>query len=331
MNSGNILITGAGGYIGSVLTRMALEKGYSVKALDRFFFGKETLPQKNKQLEIIEDDIRNVTIDIMDKTIAVIDLAAFSNDPSGEIDPSITNSINYRGRLGIARLAKTAGVKKYILPSSCSIYGYQDGIIDETSEVRPLTTYAKANYALENDLIDIADSKFCVVILRLATVYGKSFRMRFDLAINGMTKDFISKGKIRILKDGNQWRPFVHIRDACRAMLACLDAKPAVINRQIFNVGCNEQNFRIFDLAERVAAAIGKPFDYEWYGEPDHRSYHVNFNKISRTLDFVPGVDVEEGVREISDGIVSGELDISSLKTITVAWYKKIIEDGVVI
>ena len=326
-----ILVTGAGGYIGSVLVPMLLEKGYSVVALDRFFFGKDKLPQANEKLEIVEDDIRLFDPAILKDIDAVIDLAALSNDPAGELDPVKTWSINYLGRFRVATFAKIMGVKRYILPSSCSVYGFQEVLVDENSPTNPLTTYAKANLKAEKDILRLADSKFTVVVLRQATVYGLSPRMRFDLAINGMVRGFFKNGKIPILKDGNQWRPFVHVRDTSKAMILALEAPKEKVNKEIFNVGSDEQNYQIFDLARRVAKAVGIPFKYEWYGIPDHRSYRVSFKKIKEILNFSPDYNAEKGAAEIWEALKSGKLNPDDPKTITVEWYKHLLKKGVMI
>ncbi len=326
-----ILVTGAGGYIGSVLVPMLLEKEYNVVALDRFFFGKDKLPQGNKNLEVIEDDIRFFDSAILKDIDAVIDLAALSNDPAGELDPVKTWSINYLGRFRVATLAKLMGVKRYILPSSCSVYGFQEELVDENSHTNPLTTYAKANLKAEEDILKLADNKFTVVVLRQATVYGLSPRMRFDLAINGMVKGFFKNGKIPILRDGNQWRPFVHVRDTSKAMILVLEAPKEKVNKEIFNVGSDEQNYQIFDLAKRIAEAIGIPFKYEWYGLPDHRSYRVSFKKIKKVLNFSPDYDAEKGATEIWEALKSGKLNPDDPKTITVEWYKHLLKEGVMI
>ncbi len=322
-----ILVTGAGGYIGNVLTRMLLEEGYSIRALDTFWFGKERLPD-HPDLELVTGDIRSVGIEVMDGVNSIIDLAAISNDPAGELDPLMTWSINHLGRFRIATLGKNAGVSRYILPSSCSIYGFQDEEVDEKSDVNPLTTYAKANLAAENDVLSLSDENYCVTVIRQATVYGLSMRMRFDLAVNGMTKGFFQKGKIPLMRDGKQWRPFVHVKDTSKAMMKILQAEKKEVNGQIFNVGSDAQNYQIFNLAEKVAEGQGVPFEFEWYGDPDHRSYKVSFQKILDAVSFDPDWKAEDGAKEIRDALDNGNLDPEDPSTITLGWYKSLIEDG---
>ncbi len=321
-----VLITGAGGYIGSVLVRLLLEHGYNVVAVDRFFFGKQTLPAQAKGLEALQEDIRWLDESALRGVDAVIDLAALSNDPSGELDPQKTWEINHQGRVRIARLAKEGGVSKYIFPSSCSVYGFQEGLLDETSSVNPLTTYAKANFQTEQDILPLANERFCVVVLRQATAYGFSPRMRFDLAINGMTRGLFKDGKIPILRDGTQWRPFIHVKDTARAMVLMLEAPVHLVNGQIFNVGSDEQNYQIMPLAEMVARATALPFNYEWYGSTDHRSYRVSFQKIHRVLGYEVENAPSDGAREIYEALKNKLVDPDDPKTITVQWYKHLLE-----
>jgi len=321
-----VLVTGAGGYIGTVLVPLLLEKGHEVVALDRFFFGMDNFEKalNGNKVDVVKSDIRWFEPNLLEGIDAVIDLAALSNDPAGELDESKTMDINHKARANIARLAKEKGVKRYILPSSCSIYGFRDPeeLIDETFEPNPLTAYARANLAAENDSLPLADDSFTVVALRQSTVYGLSHRMRFDLAINGMTMGFYLKGKIPILRDGTQWRPFVHVKDTSRALIAAMEADSKLVNGQIFNVGSNEDNVQIFELAERVAKAIGVPFEYEWYGAPDHRSYRVTFDKITNTLGYKTTVTIEEGAEEIYKALQDKTTDPEDMRTITVKWYK---------
>lgn len=324
-----ILVTGAGGYIGSVLVPMLLEVGHEVVAVDRFLFGREVLPDQADGLTVVQDDVRRIPTAILEGVDAVVDLAALSNDPAGELDPEKTWEINHRARVRLAHLAKEQGGRRYLLPSSCSVYGFQDGLLDESSPPNPLTTYAKANLQAERDILPLADPEFCVVVIRQATVYGYSPRMRFDLAINGMVRGFFRNGRIPILRDGTQWRPFIHVRDTCRAILLMLEAPADRVNGEVFNVGSDDQNVQIMPLARRVAEAMGVPFEYEWYGLPDHRSYRVSFRKIADRLGYRTAYTIEDGAREVYRALCEGRMDPDDPRTITVAWYKHLIEKGV--
>jgi nucleoside-diphosphate-sugar epimerase len=321
-----ILVTGAGGYIGSVLVPSLIESGYDVIGVDLFFFGRQTLPPEDSHLKILREDIRSLSERVFQGVDAVIDLAALSNDPSGELDPERTWEINYQGRVRVAELAKKAGVKRYILPSSCSVYGFQEAVLDESSAPNPLTTYAKANLRAEQDVLTLADNRYCVVVLRQATVYGPSPRMRFDLAINGMVRGYLKNEKIPVLRDGTQWRPFVHVRDTTRAMQMMIEAPVGDVSGEVFNVGSDEQNCQIMSLAQRVVKAMDKPFKFEWYGHPDHRSYRVSFQKIKERLGFRANLTPEDGAREIVEQIREGLLNPDDPKTITVQWYKHLME-----
>ncbi len=326
MKGGRVLVTGGAGYIGSVLTGLLLDHGYDVTVLDRLFFGNTLQHLAGRAgLTIVQDDVRWFDPALLRGVDAVLDLAALSNDPAGELDPEKTMEINHRGRARVARLAREAGARRYILASSCSVYGFQDGLLEETSPVDPLTTYARANYMAEEDVLPMADERFGVTVLRQATVYGLSPRMRFDLAINGMTLGLVQKGCIPVLRDGTQWRPMVHVRDTCRAFLTVLEAERDLVNGEIFNVGSDDQNFEILPLARRVAAAVERPFEFEWYGLPDHRSYRVSFRKIEERLDYHTRVTVEDGAREIAQALQSGAVQDGPI-TRTVEWYKTLLQ-----
>jgi len=321
-----ILVTGGAGYIGSILVRLLLKEGYDVRVLDRFFFGQDPLKEIEDQIDIIKGDIRWIDPDVLNGIDVVMDLASLSNDPSGELNPKKTMEINFKGRVRIAKLAKKNGVSRYIFPSSCSVYGFQDGIITEESNTNPLTTYAKANILTEQEIFPLSDKNFTVVSLRQSTVYGFSPRMRFDLAINGMVLGFYKNGKIPIMRDGTQWRPFVHVRDTSKAFILAMEAEKELVNGEIFNVGSNESNYQIFPLAKLVAESIGKPFRYEWYGSPDHRSYKVCFDKIVKILKFKPDYTPKYGAEEVYKALEDGVVDPNDLRTITIQWYKHILE-----
>lgn len=321
-----VLVTGGAGYIGSILSRILLEKGYEVTCLDRLFFGIDAIKEIADKVRLIKDDIRWFKPEILRGIDAVFDLASLSNDPSGELEPQKTLEINYKGRVRVANLSKKYGVAKYVLASSCSVYGFQEGILTEESSLNPLTTYAKANVLAEKEILSLADRSFSATALRQATVYGYSPRMRFDLAINGMVLGFYKNGKIPIMRDGKQWRPFVHVKDTSNAFIKVLEADSELVNGQVFNVGSNDQNIQIFDLAKLVAESISLPFNYEWYGSPDKRSYRVSFNKIKETLNFKLRYPPKKGAKEIYNALEDERVSGADPRTITVKWYNHILE-----
>lgn len=320
-----VTITGGSGYIGSILSQLLVDAGYRVRVLDRFFFG-DTIPE-SKHIEKIKVDSRSLSSDLLEGSYAVLDLAAISNDPAGELDPVKTLDINYRARRRLQELASDAKVERYILASSCSVYGFQDGILDETASINPLTTYAEANILAENSALDLHSkgTDMAITLFRQATMYGLSPRMRFDIAVNGMTLGMWQNGNIPMLRDGTQWRPMIHIRDTSKAFIAALNAPKENVDGELFNVGSDEQNYQIMQCAELVAKGMGIPFKFEWYGDPDHRSYRVSFDKIKKILGFTPDWTPDLAAAEILDALKSGAV-VPDEKTKTLGWYTTLIE-----
>jgi nucleoside-diphosphate-sugar epimerase len=322
-----VLVTGAGGYIGSTLIQLLIEAGYRVVGLDRYFFGKELLGDilEAENFTSVVKDIRDIEPDDFAGVDAVCDLAALSNDPSGDLDPALTFSINHVGRVHVANMAKTAGVRRYILASSCSVYGHgDDGQLDENSQPRPLTTYAKANLAAEQEILPLATPDFCVTVLRQASVFGLSKRMRFDLVINLMTLNAVEKGRLFITGGGRQWRPIVHVSDTSRAFIRVLEADSAKVNGEIFNVAAS--NMQVLGIAYTVREAIPFPIEMQIVpDDPDKRNYNVSFDKIARVLDYSARVTVADGVSEIYEALKLGRIAAEPW-TYTTGWYKRLLE-----
>ena len=314
-----VLVTGGSGYIGSVLVPRLIQNGHQVVVVDRFFFGDSL--QEDSQLTKIKADSRDLDKSYFKGIDAVIDLVAMSNDPSGEAFSEATYQINHQSRVNTAILAKDSGVQRYILPSSCSIYGFQEEgyIADESSKTNPLTVYAKANEMAEKDILPLADSSFTATVIRQATVYGFSKRMRFDLAINGMTHGAWETRQLPLMRDGTQWRPMIHVKDTSEAMIYLLTKNSNDINGEIFNVGSESNVYQLGALAERVAKTVGDDVAIEWYGDKDIRSYNVSFKKLA-DLGFKTKYKAEDGVKEILSKLESGELE-KTKKTITLEWY----------
>ena len=317
-----ILITGAAGYIGSMLTPFLVSKGFKVIAVDRFFFGD--FKKKIRNVKIIKADIRNLDSKIFKNVYSVIDLAAISNDLTGEKFKKETRDINFISRLNNAKKAKKNGVKKYILPSSCSNYGKipNSDVADEGYKLNPLTNYSKANANAEKEILKLANDNFCVTILRQGTVYGYSPRMRFDLVINRMTHDAWKNNLVNLLRDGTQRRPTLHIKDAIRAMHFMLKKDKKFINKEIFNVGGDNNNIVIKDIVTKIKKIFKRKIRVKFYGSKDHRSYFVSFKKIN-SIGFKTKYNPDDGIKEILKNLKRRKIKLDP-NTITLDWYQKL-------
>ena len=321
------MVTGAGGYIGTQLVRDLVKAGYEVTAVDRFFFGKEPLSEfvGNKQVTIKQKDIRDLDQNDFKGHDAVCDLACLSNDPAGEIDPQLTYQINRDGRIHVAKTAKQSGVEKYIISSSCSVYGKgEEPQLSETSKTNPISVYAKSTLEAEQENLSIADNNFSVTSLRNATVFGLSTRMRFDLVVNLMTLTAFQKRRIIVMGGGLQWRPLVHLSDVSRAFNAVISSNTDIVNKEVFNIGLD--NFQIKNLAYLVREELPFPVEIETApDDADKRDYNVVFKKAKEKLGLYAEVDVIQGVQEIYQALKTGTVDFGP-KTVTVQWYRNILE-----
>lgn len=278
-----ILVTGSEGYIGSVLVPLLLNKGYDVDGLDTSYYTHILGDTPKHTYHLITQDIRN--IEGLDLSVydAIIHLAALSNDPIGELNDTLTEEINYQATCRLVQLAKDQGVKRFIFSSSCSIYGIgTEDEVNESSQVNPLTAYAKSKILVENELIKLSDDNFCVGIMRNSTVYGYSPKFRDDLVVNNLTACAFTTNKIKIMSDGSPWRPLIDIRDLSEIFAAFLEIDSDKINSEIFNIGFNENNLQVKNIADVIQECLpGCTIEYTGEHGNDSRSYKVSFNKFS--------------------------------------------------
>jgi nucleoside-diphosphate-sugar epimerase len=322
-----VLITGAGGYIGNILVQELLQAEYRVIAYDRFFFGKDVFAnfRAHDRLILVQGDIRDIEVTDLEGVDVVCDLAGLSNDPSGEIDPSLTYAINYMGRQRVCTMAKRAGVSHYILSSSCSVYGNGSAneLIEE-SPTGPLTAYAASTLKAEEAAFTLSDHSFTTTALRNATAFGFSERMRFDLVINLMTLNAMKKGIITVMGGGYQWRPLVHVRDIARAFRVIIESPKNAVNGQVFNIGMT--NLKVRDMASIVSQTLPIPVVVNIIPDnPDKRDYNVSFAKAKRILGYEAQISVEHGTQEVYDALKHRRINYTP-KTVTVNWYRSILD-----
>ena len=298
-----ILVTGDKGYIGTVLVPMLISAGHEVVGLDSDLYARCTFGDSLPDNPSIRKDLRDVEAKDVEGFDAVMHLAALSNDPLGNLNPNLTYDINHHASVRLAKLAKQVGVPRYIFSSSCSTYGAAEGdqMLTEEAKFNPVTPYGESKVFVEKEVAQLADDNFSPTFLRNATAYGVSPRMRFDIVLNNLVAWAFSTGKVLIKSDGTPWRPIVHIEDISRAFIAVLNAPREVIHNQAFNVGRNDQNYMIREIADIVKKTVpGCEIEYAQDAGPDKRSYRVDFSKIAKMLpEFQPQWDARKGAQEL--------------------------------
>lgn len=279
-----ILVTGDRGYMGSVLVPLLLQENYKVIGLDTDYFGNGKRNISSPNYKPITKDIRDVSEKDLKDVEAIVHLSALSNDPMGELDPKLTEEINFKSSIKLAKLAKKLGIRRFLFSSSCSIYGIaKNGIVDEKSPVNPLTIYAKSKIDSEHELIKLADSNFAVGIMRNSTVYGFSPNFRNDLVVNNLVTTALAYGEIRIMSDGTPWRPLIDVRDLSKIFVEFLSCDPKKINGKIINIGFNKNNFQVKDIVLLVKKHVPNcKVVYTGEHGKDTRSYKVNFDKFHK-------------------------------------------------
>lgn len=299
-----VLVTGSEGYIGTVLTPYLLARGHDVVGMDTGFHRVGWLYNGvDRSPPSIAKDIRQVTIDDLRGFDAVVHLAELSNDPVGALNPDITFEINHLGSVRLATLAREAGVERFIYMSSCSVYGAAgDSFSTEASEVHPLTAYAQCKVLVERDVRPMADDTFSPTFLRNATAMGASPRQRFDLVVNDLAGHAWTEKVIRMDSDGTPWRPFVHILDISRAIDCVLQAPRDVIHGEVFNVGSNEGNYQIREIAQVISDTFPGCRLEIGDSRGDARNYKANFDKIHERLPgFETRYDVARTAQQLLD------------------------------
>ena len=299
-----IFVTGTEGYLGSLLAPLLMQRGHEVIGLDTGFYKVGWLYNATDlTAKTLNKDLRQITEEDLQGVEAIVHMAELSNDPAGQLSPNITYDINHKGSVRLANLAKSAGVRRFVYMSSCSVYGVAtEGDVTEESPVNPQTAYAECKTFVERDVQPLADDDFSPTFMRNATAFGASPRMRFDIVLNNLAGLAWTTKEIKMTSDGTPWRPLVHALDICKAIVCTLESPRDIVHNQIFNVGDTAQNYRVKQIAEIIADVFeGCKLSFGESGS-DNRSYRVSFEKINTTL---PGFkcewNAELGAKQLYD------------------------------
>lgn len=299
-----VLVTGHNGYVGSVMVPLLQGAGHEIVGLDTYLYEDCLFGANVPDVPALRMDLRDVTPMDLAGFDAVIHLAALCNDPLGNMNPSSTYEINHSASVRLAKAAKSAGVPRYLFASSCSLYGLAgDEMLTEEAAFNPITPYGESKIRSEQDIRPLADNYFSPVFLRNATAYGVSPRLRCDIVVNNLVGFALTQGDVLIQSDGTPWRPLVHVEDIARAFLAVLEAPRDAVHNQAFNVGRNDDNLRVREIADMVQEVVpGCSIRYAEGGGPDPRSYRVDCSKIAKALPaFRPQWTVAKGVQQLYD------------------------------
>ncbi|GFE69598.1 NAD(P)-dependent oxidoreductase [Chroococcus sp. FPU101] len=299
-----VLITGTEGYLGSLLAPLLMQYGHEVIGVDTGFYKVGWLYNTNSATpKTLNKDLRHLTIEDFKGIDAVVHMAELSNDPAGQLAPHVTYEINHKGSVHLAKLAKAAGVRRFVYMSSCSVYGVATAdYVTEESPVNPQTAYAICKTLVEQDVKPLADDGFSPTFMRNATAYGASPRMRFDIVLNNLAGLAWTTKEIKMSSDGTPWRPLVHGLDICKAIICTLEAPRDLIHNQVFNVGDTTHNYQVKEIAQAIANIFeGCQLSFGDNGS-DNRSYRVSFEKINHNL---PGFkcdwNAQRGAQQLFD------------------------------
>ena len=298
-----VLVTGHLGYIGPVVVSALKGAGHDVVGLDSGLF-RECALEPSAEVPTIARDLRDITPDDVAGFEAIVHLAGLSNDPLGFLDPALTHEVNGAATVRLARIARGAGVRRFLNSSSCSVYGApEEAWVDESSMLRPVTPYGESKAVAEEGLKRLASPSFCVVSFRNATAFGYSPRLRTDLVVNDLASGAYLRGEIRLNSDGSAWRPLVHVRDIARAFLLGLTAPSGSVNGAILNVGADAQNYTVIEIARTVSEMVpGATLTIAEGAGKDRRSYRTRFERVRQVLpDFSCAYDLRTGIQDLLD------------------------------
>ncbi|MEU8148681.1 SDR family oxidoreductase [Nonomuraea sp. NPDC048901] len=293
-----VLLTGHQGYLGTVMSPVLAEAGHEVTGLDSGLFADCVLGPQPDDPQGLAVDLREVPAEALAGFDAVVHLAALSNDPLGSLAPELTYDINYHASVRLARLAREAGVRRFLYASTCSVYGAAGGddLVTEEAPLRPVTPYAESKVRVEDEVLKLADADFTPVFLRNATAFGFSPRLRADIVLNNLVGHAHLSGEVRVLSDGTPWRPLVHALDIADAFAAALVAPREAVHAEAFNVGTEQNNVTVAGIAATVVEAVpGATLAITGETGADPRSYRVDFSRIRAAL---PGYEARRSVKE---------------------------------
>jgi len=334
-----VLVTGSEGYIGSVLVQVLQSSGHEVVGLDTCFMSNRSFLESKNDYRLIKADIRDVDAAELEGFDAICHLAALSNDPAGDLIETVTEEINFRGSIELAKKSKKVGVGRFLYSSSCSIYGAGDttSFLTEEAIFNPVSAYARSKVDSEEHLSMLADDDFSPIFMRNATAYGVSPKLRLDLVVNNLVAWMTTTGKIAMSSDGSPWRPLVHVRDICLAFICAIKAPRESIHNQAFNIGRTDSNYQIRDIAN----AIGKSnpdaeitFAKSRIDSKDTRTYRVSFEKaLTKLPGYKPSWTIEEGIKELQEaynkfGIKKDHLDGDEF--ITLNRYRSLLDQALI-